>query len=184
MPAINPHNHETLIGVDAEVLEAIAKHAQPFVDDPNAVLRRELGLDSDASQNGTAAQEPSPASRSRRAAKRSAKRTPKRKTESPPRAPKGSLTPEAEFIDPILRALEQGGGELPIREVLASVGEQMTGTLNEHDKFSDEKGVARWEKRVPFVRLRMVEHGLLASDAPRGMWRISAEGRDHLTTRK
>lgn len=182
MPTINPHNHDTLIGVDPEVLEAIAADAQPFVDDPNAVLRRKLGLTAAGSQSSKAESLASP-SRSRSAPKRSAKRGQEHNTEAAPRAPKGSLTPEAEFIDPILRALEEGGGELPIREVLASVGEQMANTLNEHDKFEDEKGVARWQKRVPFVRLRLVEHGLLASDAPRGMWRISPEGHEHLTNR-
>jgi hypothetical protein len=182
---INPNGYGTLIGVDPEVLAEIGKEALPFVEDPNAVLRRKLGLEGSSSTSKS--NEPkagSPTGTRRARLPKSTRSSRKRKGETPPRAPKGSLTPEPEFEAPILRAVEQGGGELPVREVLASVGEQMEGTLNEHDRFEDEHGVARWEKRVPFVRLRLVERGLLDNDAPRGMWRITDAGRETLTKRR
>jgi Mrr N-terminal domain len=179
---INPQNHEILIGIDAEVLDALTKDAKPFVDDPNAVLRRKLGLDaSAASLNGSEHARAKSSRRSRPGRERSER---KRKALLPKRAPKGSLTPEPAFEAPILSALDQGDGELPVRDVLTAVGSQMKDVLNEEDLFTDEKGVARWEKRVPFVRLRLVERGLLDNDAPRGMWRITDAGRDHLETRR
>lgn len=180
MKTINPRNYNVVIGVDDEVYGAIAQLAEPFVDDPNSVLRRKFGLDpAPGTENGKA-----PSAEPSRSPRRTQKKAKKKKQSGAPRAPKGSLTPEGEFELPILRALDDGGGELPVREVLRSVGEQMSDVLNEHDLLEDEQKVARWEKRVPFVRLRLVEHGLLDSDAPRGVWRITSNGRRLLKERR
>jgi hypothetical protein len=59
----------------------------------------------------------------------------------------------------------------------------MEGVLNEHDRFVDERGVTRWQKRVPFVRMKLVERGLLDGDAPRGIWQLTDAGRDSLAER-
>jgi hypothetical protein len=176
MNELNSKNYETLIGIDDQVLAELTVLAEPFVDDPNSVLRRVLGIENgsgaDARTLDRPKSSPSP-SRKKPAARRS--------TQKPPRAPKGSLTPEEEFEQPILAALADAGGSLPFREAMAEVGRRMDQRLNEHDRFSDEKGVARWEKRVPFVRLKLVERGLLDSDAPRGIWRLTDAGREALS---
>ena len=180
---INPRGHPTLVGIDDEVLGALTGQAVPFIDDPNAVLRRLLGLDvGNAHQNNGKAEISIPASTrtTAPAQKGSAKRRPPsgRSKVKPPRAPKGSLTPEEAFEQPILEVLEAApDGQLPAREVVQEVGQRMGHVLNEHDRFTDDEGVSRWEKRVPFVRMRLVERGLLSKDAPRGVWEITDDGR-------
>ena len=176
MTVINPNDYDTMVGIDNDVLTGLTERARPFVDDPNAVLRRLLDLDpSDSlpasSTNGASANTKPRPRRAGRAAKSSTK---------PPRAPKGSLTPEDAFEQPILSALDEAGGVLPYRDALEAVGRHMEASLNEHDRFIDDKGVARWEKRVPFVRLRLVERGLLAGDSPRGIWQLTHAGRSLL----
>jgi hypothetical protein len=177
MNIINPQEHENLVGIDSEVMARLADLAEPFVDDPNSVLRRELGLDrpAQAVSNGAAA---SPAL-DRPTARRTRRGT-SRRPRLTPRAPKGSLTPEEAFEQPILAALHDAGGALPFRHALEAVGRRMEGVLNEHDRVADERGVARWQKRVPFVRLKLVERGLLDGDAPRGIWQLTDAGREAL----
>lgn len=176
MNLINPHNYETLIGVDDDVMARLTELAQPFVDDPNSILRRELGIDKEiASSSANGATSPGRRPRFGQPTKRSRPLA--------PRAPKGSLTPEEKFEQPILSVLAEAGGSLPIREAVAAVGERMESVLNEHDRFTDSKGVARWEKRVPFVRLRLVKRGLLDKDAPRGIWQLTDKGREALEQR-
>ena len=38
----------------------------------------------------------------------------------------------------------------------------------------------RWKNRVQFVRLRLVQAGLVEKDSPRGVWEITPEGRDRI----
>lgn len=179
---IDPRHHGILIGIDDEVLDALTAQATPFIDDPNAVLRRLLGLDAGAASarhNGQEVATASSAVSTRPKSSRSGRQQ-QPATRKPPRAPKGSLTPEERFERPILEALQEAGGSMPIRDALAAVGSRMADALNEHDRFRDDKGVARWEKRVPFVRLKLVERGLLDKDAPRGVWRLTESGRNSL----
>jgi hypothetical protein len=183
---INPGNHPTLVGIDSEVLTALKERAEPFVDDPNTVIRRVLGLgvkngshpatpmvlqQVQALEGTPPAPKAKPSARDRRGAGAGPK---------PPRAPKGSLTPEDAFEEPILTVLERAGGELPVREILGQVGDAMADVLNSGDLFEDNRGIARWEKRAHFVRLKLVERGLLSKDAPRGTWEITDEGRQRL----
>lgn len=58
----------------------------------------------------------------------------------------------------------------------------MRDVLNDEDRYEDDKAVARWQKRVPFVRLKLIERRLMRSDAPRGVWAISELGRRHLAS--
>ena len=191
---INPGSHDTLIGIDEEVLAELKRRAEPLIDEPNTVLRRELGID--RTDNGHRPEAPlllqevrqasksrhssTPASkraRKQRASRGGAARSTKAKA---PRAPKGSLTREDAFEEPILRALADAGGQLAVQEVVERVGKTMSGILNEHDRFKDSKGVPRWEKRVHFVRLKLVDRGLMSKDAPRGSWEISSQGRERV----
>lgn len=202
MTVINPNRHPVLVGIDAEVLAELMRRARPFLDEPNDVLRAVLGLgarrddaqapatrarqDADAE---TAATRRRPGARHAAAAGRAAaaarsttppRATPPSRATTPPRAPKGSLTREEAFEIPLLEALERAGGELPARAALAAVGAAMAGVLNEEDRFEDDQGVARWQKRVPFVRLKLVERGLMRRDSARGVWAISDAGRRRL----
>lgn len=146
------------IETDDEVFEVIKKHAEPFVDTPNTVLRRLLGIDRVTAR-------PKPAAG---------------KADKPVRAVPGTLLPESEYEIPILRYLEERGGRAPSREVVEAVGEALGDKLTELDKQPLKSGDIRWENRAAFVRLRLVERGELAKNSPRGTWEISDKGRERL----
>jgi len=65
--------------------------------------------------------------------------------------------------------------------VIEQVGEIIGDRLTPLDHEELEKGGKRWQKRVQFTRLRLVERGLIDKDSPRGVWEISDEGRRALT---
>jgi Mrr N-terminal domain len=187
---INPGQHDTLIGIDHEVLEALKLRAEPLVDDPNTVLHRELQIG--ATSNGHRPRTPLVLEEAREVSRAAEGRKPSagKRAKAPatkrprigksPRASKGSLTPEEAFEDPLLRILEKAGGQLPVRDVLAQLRIEMSSRLNDEDRVEDGKGVARWEKRVHFVRLKLVDRGLLSRDVARGTWAITDMGRERV----
>ena len=67
--------------------------------------------------------------------------------------------------------------QLPAREVTMRVGELVDDRLTDLDREQLESGAIRWENRVQFARLRLVDRGLLKKGSPRGVWEISDEGR-------
>jgi hypothetical protein len=161
------------IEVDEDVLEALKSDAEPFVDTPNTVLRRRLGLDTASSPSLQSARTSSrshapPRDQSRAAGQRRGKKR--------SRAPKGSLLPEEAYEVPILQVLDEGGGRAPTREVVDAVGRIVESRLTKMDKEEMEKGLPRWRNRVQFTRLRLVERGWLASNSPRGVWEITDQG--------
>lgn len=146
------------IEVDDDVFEVIKKNAEPFVDTPNTVLRRLLRVDRDAVRPAT----------------------PQVTDIATERAAPGTLLPESEYELPILRFLEERGGRAPSREVVEAVGESLKDKLTDLDRGPLRSGDTRWENRVAFVRLRLVERGELAKGSPRGTWEITDMGRARL----
>lgn len=177
------------IRVDEEVYGLLQRHAAPFVDTPNSVLRRLLGLDAEegsvqqagTEQAGTGNPAP-PSPRQVKQARRgkggrsSTRGRPQKRT----RAPSGSLLSEDEYVAPILQALVERGGAVPAREVVEAVGSLLKPKLTALDQERLRSGSVRWQSRVQFVRLRLVEQGLLAKDSPRGMWSVTEKGRARL----
>lgn len=143
------------IEVDDEVWALLRERAEPLVDTPNSVIRRELGLDASSEHDG----------------RRGPMRT---KME---RAPFGTLLPEKEYERPILEVLVEAGGSAASREVTKAVGERVSDRLTPLDRQTLASGEIRWANRVHFTRLRMVEQGLLRKDSPRGTWEITEKGR-------
>ncbi len=168
------------IRVDQDVYIHLKERAEPFVDTPNSVLRRILGLDGQEDQKSPS-EPPETASdtvkpqvpRSRSAARSTRRRTRKRS----PRAAAGSLLPEHEYVEPLIQALAESGGSGPAREIIDSVGKRLGDRLTALDHEPLKSGVVRWQNRVQFVRLRLVEEGLLAKDTPRGVWALTEAGR-------
>ena len=140
------------IRVDEEVFKALQKLAQPFVDTPNAVLRRLLSL------NGHRRSAAAP-----------------RKTR--PKYALGAVTRRQAFRMPILNVLAGLGGRGFAADVLTRVENQMTGRLTALDRqLLPSGGQLRWRKQADFERLAMVREGLLKSDSPRGMWELTEKG--------
>jgi hypothetical protein len=146
------------IEVDDKVFEIIKKNAEPFVDTPNTVLRRLLGVERDKSRSAAA----------------------RGTAIAIERATPGTLLPESEYELPILRFLQERGGRAPSREVVEAVGEVLSGKLTDLDRGALKSGDIRWENRVAFVRLRLIERGELTKGSPRGTWEISDKGRARL----
>lgn len=181
------------IRVDEDVYDALKRRAEPFVDTPNSVLRRLLGL---ADQVGILGEphfertDPRPPElapsairpRSRSASAKSRARKRRRKVRAKRRrVPRGLLVPDSEYEVPILEILEERGGRAPTREVVNTLEKRLGARLTEMDRQTTVSGETRWRSRAQFVRLRLVEAGEMLSDSPRGVWEISDKGRRRLS---
>jgi len=105
---------------------------------------------------------------------------------APQRLQRGLRTPQEEFRLPILQALVDLGGHGPMDKVLESVGLRMQARLNTHDLQavkSNPKQI-RWRTSAKFERYEMVKDGLLSGDSNRGIWEITAAGREALAAAK
>lgn len=147
------------IEVDIDVWTALQKEAEPFVDDPNAVLRRILGLDDRGPE------------------KRRTSRHTGKASSRVERAPLGSLLPETEYELPILQELAARGGSAPAREITEAVGKRLADRLTDLDRQRLNSGDVRWENRVHFTRLTLRQRELLKADSLRGTWELTEKGR-------
>jgi Mrr restriction endonuclease-like protein len=170
------------IRIDAELYEFLKNQAEPFVDTPNTVLRRLVGL---PTRNGAEAdallpvETEQPAPRTKTKAKgRSRPRTgtASRSKRGRRRAPRGALLPEPEYEVPILQILAERGGRAPSREVLDALEEHLDGKLTDLDRERVNTGGVRWRNRAQFVRLGLVKKGDMESGSPRGVWEITDQG--------
>jgi hypothetical protein len=156
----------------------LKREAEPFVDTPNTVLRRLLGLaetNGDLSDGDPIGEEPVPVApgktrRQRRRKRRSGAR----------RAQTGTILADQEYDLPILQILDSHGGRAPTREVLDELGEVLDGRLMPADHEPLDSGDIRWRNRAQFVRLRLIDQGDMVKGSPRGLWEITDQGRDRL----
>lgn len=168
------------IRIDEIVFDELKKHAEPFVDTPNSVLRRLLGLPetgADSNGAGDLTEDPRPGAKESRTTRNPRQRRPKTRTRRTPRAKTGTILPEAEYEVPMLAIIEEHGGRAASREVLDELETRIGDRLTELDRQELASGDVRWRNRAQFVRLRLVEQGDMVKDSPRGMWEISDKGR-------
>jgi hypothetical protein len=173
------------IRIDNEVLDKLKEHAEPFVDTPNSVLRRILGL-SPGAESGEIEDGAPAAQSSRRArvAARAGSSRPRRRRSRVPRAKAGTTLPDAEYEIPILEILRDSGGRAPTREVIDALGERLDGRLTEADREPLSSGDIRWRNRAQFARLSLIEQGDMAKGSPRGVWEISEQGLERVGVRR
>lgn len=103
------------------------------------------------------------------------------------RAKKGTTTSEEAFLIPLLRVLEELGGEAKTAEVIAKVGESMKSQFKEPDllPLPSPPHMIRWENKTMWARNTLVNTlGYMRKDTPRGIWAISDKGRDWLAQQK
>ena len=169
------------IEVDDEVLAALKGRAEPFVDTtPNRVLRRLLGLDGEpspdagAGRNGT-----SPAGAAGLHLADGAASGGRRPEQ---RLPRGVLLPESEYRMPILQVLYERGGAAPAGAVIDEVGRRLGDRFSEEDHEYLSSGGIRWRKRAQFVRLQLIEEGLL-DGSTWGIWALTEAGRQAVRRR-
>jgi hypothetical protein len=169
------------IRVDDEVYDLLKDTAEPFVDTPNSVLRRLVGLPvrnaTDVADDQRALTRPrpdKPIQKVRRARRRPRSSEDKRARQ---RAPKGTLLPEVEYELPILKVLAERGGRAPAGEVIEALEQYLDGQLTKLDRERIGSGGVRWRNRAQFVRLALIKKGELASDSQRGVWELTDAGR-------
>ena len=144
------------IKVDEEVFAQLQKQATPFVDEPNDVLRKILGLP-DNGDGGL-----------------------KEKTSIRKRIASQSLLPLKEYRHPIFKSLDSHGGTAERKKVLRDVFGELEPRLHPDDLEKLNGRPPRWQVRAEVVRSHLAKDGLVES-AGRGMWRITSEGRRQLT---
>lgn len=176
--------------VDDDVFEALQRLAEPLVDDINSVLRRLLGTSRPVAQGAPIQpgvvgfredQVNAPAALpAKGASKPRSGRAKTKKGASRPRAARGSLLPEREYEEPLLRALVAHGGSAPVSELIEDVGAALDVHLTAADREPLDSGLMRWKNRVQFVRLKLVQAGQVKKDSPRGVWEITQAGRDRV----
>ena len=166
------------IEIDQAVWDVLKREAEPFVDTPNTVLRRLLGVggrprpsgQAEMTEDGSSTRAATPGGRARASSRG------KRQRRHGPRAPVGSLLPESEYERPILNVLSERGGAAPARDVVELVGALIDDRLTPLDRETQPNGLKRWESRVQFTRLRMRKAGLIQAGSPRGVWELSEQG--------
>jgi hypothetical protein len=174
----------SMIEIDDDLFDLLKQHAEPFVDTPSDVLRRLLGDLSGSAQAKQATSTGSAAHAMGTPARRRSTKGQKGKTRREGvkrrRAPSDALLSEKAYELPLLDVLDTAGGRLPTREAVAAVGKRVADQLMPMDHDVMDQGQERWESRVQFTRLRLVEAGLLEKNSPRGVWEISDAGRERL----
>ncbi len=80
---------------------------------------------------------------------------------------------------PLLKVLEEAGGELPYEEAIAKVKERYPDLTDEAKTSTLASGGNRLNNRIAWVRQNLVEKGEI-DGSTYGVWRITNKGRDRL----
>ena len=102
---------------------------------------------------------------------------------SPERQAKVLLTPEREYVKPILESLIELGGSAKGPEALEIVFQKMKSRLNERDlnSTSSDRSTPRWRRQAQWCRFNLVrKYQFLNPESPRGVWEITEKGRNYL----
>jgi hypothetical protein len=96
---------------------------------------------------------------------------------------KGVRTQEAAYHLPILRTLEEMGGQGKVPVVLERVREVMESILKpvDFEPLASDPENPRWRNAAQWARHGMIHDGLLKADSPRGVWEITDKGRRMLS---
>ena len=162
------------IEVDSEVFAYLQEHAEPLVDTPSTVLRRLLGI---GEGNTTAVNRASSRGSPSKRAEGSASGPASNETVVPLRRPTGDLLPIEDYRPAILEFLKrQEGQEAHLRDVLVGVGQILKDQFTATDREELEVGKPYWHTRLPWAGTEARKEGLMATDAPRGVWRLTKQG--------
>ncbi|MBN1856928.1 MAG: winged helix-turn-helix domain-containing protein [Dehalococcoidia bacterium] len=90
-----------------------------------------------------------------------------------------SLPQEKDIRIPLLTVIAEAGGELRMRDAIAAVEKHFPELTAEDKLLERASGGLAWPNRIQWVRQYLVSKGFLYRE-PRGVWRITPEGRVHL----
>jgi hypothetical protein len=162
------------IEIDHEVLAQIQSGAEAFVESPNDALRRVFSL---APASGRRC---APLARSTPPEREPAEGTGDRSASVSRRARAGELLPLEAYEIPLLRALARLGGSAYRGKVAEEAGAMLDDELTVLDRKPLQGGEVRWENRLGFARLRLIERGEMRPDSRRGIWELTEAGRARL----
>ncbi len=90
-----------------------------------------------------------------------------------------TLPSQKDIRVPLLQVIAEAGGELRMSEAIDLVEKHFPELTAEDKQVEHPSGGLAWSNRVQWVRQHLVIRGYLYRE-PRGIWRISPEGREHL----
>jgi len=143
------------IRLDSDVFQGLQQLAKPFVDTPSMVIRRLL---------------------EERGVLHATAKTPR----TPRRAP-DALTPQACFEDYLLYVLAHDfDGQGHKRDVTHAIVKRMMkdGFIGAADQELVSTGETKAENTITWARNALKQHGYINRAARRGMWELTAEGRE------
>jgi hypothetical protein len=94
---------------------------------------------------------------------------------------RGKKTHISAYYLPILKSIEELGGEARSYLVLDSVKEKMEKNFTEFDLEVISSGTAiRWRNTANWAKFKLKDKGYLSSDSPQGVWEITEKGREYI----
>jgi Mrr N-terminal domain len=145
-----------VIRISENTWERLKEHARPLEDSVDDVLNRALDELDSSKGRATAVR------------KKTANELPK---------PRGRKLPQKEFRRPLLLVLKDLGGRARVADVRAAIEPKMASRLSDADYLPVSTGDPRWWNAVCWERNDLVKEGLLRNDSERGVWELSASGR-------
>lgn len=99
---------------------------------------------------------------------------------------KGLKTPEKAFVFPVVDTLMEFGGIAPRKEVVTRVYEKMRHILKDYDlaPMPYNKYVPRWKDTLHWVRLQLVERGIIEKGTEKGIWALTEYGKAYYSMHK
>jgi hypothetical protein len=151
-----------VVRISEELFEEVKRYAEPLVDNFESALWKALRL---------------------------AKSTPDKKViaakqRKPRTRATGELTSQDEFRKPILEALVEKGDRASREEVHKAVERKMKDLLKTGNYELNRDGTTKLEKGIDYARLKLVHDGLLKRGSPRGIWEITEEGKQWLSSHR
>ena len=141
------------IRIDQDVFEGLQKLAQPFVDSPSMVIRRLL------ENTGVL----------------------KARTKPPATVPAGGLTPQSVYENYLLLVLlKEFDGSGHKRDVTHAIVKRMMkdGHIGAADQELVSTGETKAENTITWARNALKSRGDISRASPRGIWELTARGRD------
>ena len=92
------------------------------------------------------------------------------------RTKRAGITPRSEYRNPMLRVLLRLGGSAPRPVVLDNLFQIMKPIFTPLDLEEYKNGEITWRESASYLRLALVDEGILKSGSPRGIWELSEKG--------
>jgi len=151
-----------VIRISDATWERLKTYARPLEDSAEDVVRLALDALDERHGRSTKTAQPKPAA----------------KTSAPLQKSSGEKLPQKEFRGPLLDVLREKGGRAPVKEIRELLEPRMAARLSSADYEQVSSGDPRWWNAVCWERNDLVKEGLLRGDSDRGVWELSARGRD------